>query len=133
MRWMKWIGIVSAMLLAAACFMPWVTIESKHLVISGMDSSGTNFGKPGYFHLLMVFFYILLTLVAKLWATRCNLFVVAINLGWAIRNFLMISQCRGGDCPLKRAGIYCMLFASLLMLIAAMFPDMKLMKQEKKG
>jgi hypothetical protein len=56
MRLMKWIGIAAAILLTISCFTPWVVIESKNITISGIDATGTNYGKPGYFHIIMAFF-----------------------------------------------------------------------------
>jgi len=48
---------MAAILLVISCFTPWVFIASKNITVSGIDSAGTNFGKPGYFHLLMAFFF----------------------------------------------------------------------------
>src|SRR6266487_350614 len=106
MRWMKWIGIAAAILLIISCFIPWVFIESKNITVSGIDATGTSFGKPGYFHLLTSFFFLLFSFIQKLWAKRANLLVTALNLGWAIRNYIIISTCIMGDCPLKKAGIF---------------------------
>lgn len=129
---MKWIGLAAAALLIAACFSPWVVIEERGITVSGIDSTGTGFGKPGYFHFAMVFFFIAFTLIQRLWAKRSNLLVTALNVGWAIRNYFMISACHAGDCPVKKSGIYIMLFASVLMLVSSLFPDMKV-TQEKPG
>lgn len=123
---MKWLGIASVFLLIISCFIPWVVIESKNITVSGMDAAGTNFGKPGYFHLAMSLFFLLFTFIQKIWAKRSNLLVTALNLGWAIRNYFIISACEMGDCPLKKTGIYTIILASLLMLVSSMFPDMKL-------
>ena len=131
MRYMKWIGIAAALLLIVSCFTPWVFIESRNITVSGMDAGGTNFGKPGYFHLLMTGFFLLFSFIQKVGFKRANLLITALNLGWAIRNYFVISACQGGDCPVKRTGIYLMLLASILMLISALFPDMKL--PEEKG
>lgn len=122
MRYSTWIGIGAVLLLAAACAMPWVLIPSKQLVISGIDASGTRYGKPGYLHLLLGFFYLLFTLVPAVWAKRANLLVVAFNLAWTIRNFLILSLCRGGECPQRLIGLYLLAMASILMLIAALLP-----------
>jgi hypothetical protein len=102
--------------------MPWVLIPSKQLVISGIDASGTRYGKPGYLHLLLGFFYLLFTLAPAVWAKRANLLVVAFNLAWTIRNFLILSLCRGGECPQRLYGLYLLAIASILMLIAALLP-----------
>jgi hypothetical protein len=53
-------------------------------------------------------------------------------MAWAIRNYFIISACRGGDCPEKYTSIYLLLLASFLMLLSALFPDIKLPEQENK-
>jgi hypothetical protein len=126
MRWMKWTGLAAVLLLTVACFLPWVTIESKDLVISGVDAKGTSFGKPGYLHLFFSFFFTICTIVPRIWAKRINLLVTSMNMAWAIRNYFIISACRGGECPEKNNGIYLMLIASIIMLVSALFPDIRL-------
>jgi len=130
MRFMKWIGLMAAILLVISCFTPWVIIASKNIIVSGIDSAGTNFGKPGYFHLLMAFFFLCFHFTPKIWAKRINLLIVALNLAWAIRNFFVIPACIGGECPEKESGIYFILLASVIMLLAALIPDMKIKEKE---
>ncbi len=125
MRYLKWIGLAAAVALIASCFIPWVFIESRNITVTGMDSTGTNFGKPGYFHLLLTALFLVFTLLQKIWAKRTNLLITALNLGWAIRNYFMISACLGGDCPLKKTGIFLMVFSSILMMVSALLPDMR--------
>ncbi|HEX6172046.1 MAG TPA: hypothetical protein VFZ33_20325 [Chitinophagaceae bacterium] len=132
MRYMKWIGLVAVILLVVSCFMPWVIISSNNIVVSGIDSTGTNFGKPGYTHFVLSFFFIIFHFIPKLWAKRVNLLIVALNIAWAIRNYFIISMCSQGECPEKQIGLWLVMLASVLMLIAALFPDVKL-KEEGKG
>ena len=132
MRYMKWIGLVAVILLVVSCFLPWVIIISKNIVVSGVDSTGTNFGKPGYTHFVLSFFFIIFHFIPKLWAKRVNLLIVALNIAWAIRNFFIISMCREGECPEKQIGLWLVMLASALMLVAALFPDVRL-KEEGKG
>ena len=131
MRYMKWIGLVAVILLVVSCFLPWVIIISKNIVVSGIDSTGTNFGKPGYTHFVLSFFFIIFHFIPKLWAKRVNLLIVALNIAWAIRNFFIISMCREGECPEKQIGLWLVILASVLMLIAALFPDVKLKVETK--
>jgi hypothetical protein len=131
MRYMKWIGLAAAALMVYACFSPWVIIESKNIVVSGMDASGTNFGKPGYLHLFLTALFLLFHFIPRLWAKRANLPVVAVNMGWTIRNFFVIAACRAGECPEKQTGLWLTGIASLLMLLAALFPDIKLDNRKK--
>ena len=130
MRFMKWIGLAAAVVLIKCCFAPWVFIESKNITVSGVAANGTNFGKPGYFHFLMIAFFLVFNFTPKVWAKRSNLLVTALNLAWAVRNYFVISTCQMGDCPEKKIAIYLLIPASLLMLAAALFPDMKI--NEKK-
>ena len=130
---MKWTGIAAAVLLIISCFITWVVIVSKNIVVTGVDASGTNFGKPGYFNLLMTLFFLAFTLIPKIWAKRINLLVTALNLAWAVRNYLIITACRAGECPEKHMGIFLLLLASVLMLLSSLFPDLKLPEQKKSA
>lgn len=132
MRYMKWFGLMAVILMVVSCFTPWVIIESKNIVISGVDSGSTNFGKPAYLHFIFSFFFLLFHLIPTLWAKRWNLVVVALNLAWAIRNFIIISACRDGECPLKKTGLYLMLTAAMFMLLSALFPDVELPENKKE-
>ena len=122
---MKWIGWAAAIALVIACFMPWVYIPWTGFSATGMDA-GPEFRSPAWAHFIFTFLFILFTLIPRIWAKRTNLIVTALNLGWAVRNYLLITGCSGGDCPDKKIAIWIVLFASVLMLLAAMFPDMKL-------
>jgi len=53
LREMKWIGTLGALVLIVSCFFPWVFIESKNITVTGIESAGTSFGKPGYFHFFL--------------------------------------------------------------------------------
>lgn len=128
---MKWIGLAAAALLVAGCFMPWVVIESRNITVSGMDATGTNYGRPGYFHLFFTGLFLCFHLIPTLWAKRFNLPVVALNVAWAIRNYLVIATCQAGECPIRKPGMYAVLAGSLVMLLAALFPDIDLKKLKK--
>lgn len=123
-------GIISALALLGAGFLPWIYIASKELTITGVHSDGTNFGKPAYFHFVFLFFFLVFSLLPKLWAKRANLLVIVFNQAWAIRNFLIIGSCEAGECPEKQLGLYLVLICSLIMTISALFPDMALKEIE---
>jgi hypothetical protein len=128
---MKWIGLAAVILLIVSCFLPWVIIASKNIVVKGVDSTGTNFGKPGYTHFVLSFFFVIFHFVPRLWAKRVNLLIVALNIAWAIRNYFIISMCREGECPEKQTGLWLVMLASILMLVAALFPDIRLKEETK--
>jgi hypothetical protein len=124
MRWMKWIGLAAAITLVIACFMIWITLPSKNITITGIDAGGTNVGKPGYFHFICTFFFLVFLLVPRIWAKRANLFVAPINFAWAVRSFFIVTGCRAGECPEKHVAVYLILIASALMLASALFADL---------
>ena len=122
MRWLKWTGIIAAVLLVVACFGTWVIITSKDITVTGVNTTGTNFGKPAYLHFVFTAFFLVFTLMNSVLAKRFNLFVTAVNLGWAVRNYFIVSLCRAGECPEKKLAIYFVVIASIIMLVSAMFP-----------
>lgn len=124
-RYSKYIGLAAAALLIASCFTPWVIIKDT-IVVSGVDATGTSYGKPGYFNLLMTALFCFFTVLPRVWAKRANLVVVAFNIAWAIRNYFLLTTCQGGDCPVKQTGLYLVLLASFIMLLSALFPGMQL-------
>lgn len=125
MRWARFTAVVFAAVLIVSCFLPWVTVESKNIVVSGVKAEGTNFGKPGYMHILLAVIYLLMAAVNKGWSKGVALGVCALNIGWAIRNFFLISACRMGECPIRHFGIYAILIFSIGMLIVIPFTATK--------
>ena len=125
MQIIKWLGVAAVIALIVSCFMPWVVIESKDIVVSGVESTGTNFGKPGYFHLFFAALYLVFALINRLWSKRVNIFISAFNVAWAVRNFAIISACYGGECPEKKVCLYLALISSILMLVSVLFSGAK--------
>jgi len=127
---MKWIALIAIATLTISCFYSWVFIAEKNITITGVSAEALRLGKPAYFHFLLAAIYLVFNFTMKIWAKRWNLLVAALNLAWAIRNFLIISSCAAGECPEKRIALWLLLVSSIIMLITAMFPGMKL--EEKK-
>ncbi len=125
---MKWTGFITAAILITACFFPWVTIVSKQIIISGINSEGTNWGKPAYTHFVFTGLYLLCSFLQKTWTKVTNVFVSGMNLAWALRNYIRIGGCEAGECPEKHIAIYVILFASLIMMVCAFAIDSKLKK-----
>ncbi len=132
MRYMKWIGLAAAFLLVISCFIPWVYIASIDTTIIGFDAFRLKLGRPGFFHLVFTFFFLILHFIPKIWAKRINLIVAALNTAWALRNFFVVAACQGGYCPEKKPGLYLMLASSILLLISSLFPDLRVINEKKK-
>jgi len=135
MKYSKWLGLASILLVITACTMPWVQIISKNITITGLKATGTNYGKPGLMNVIMSCFAAVFFLLPKVWAKRANLFVCAFNAAWAIRSYILVSTCYMGECPVKQTGLYLLLIAAILMLLAALFPNLELVNtnQDKQG
>jgi hypothetical protein len=98
-----------------------MTIESRNLTISGVDTTGTAYGKPAYFHFFWVGLYLFFLLFNKVWSRRAAMVFAAFNLAWAARNFLLIPACQMGECPVRRIGLYLLLASSLALVFVGLF------------
>ena len=126
MKYSKQIGVIAAIGLIVACFFPWVYIESINTTITGINAQNTNFGRPGLISIIFALFSISLCAIQKIWSKRLNLFVSTFNFAWSIRNFLLITQCSMGECPVKKPAIFATLLFSLIILIMSMVPKMEI-------
>ncbi|MEO5998963.1 MAG: hypothetical protein ABIN89_19490 [Chitinophagaceae bacterium] len=122
----KWIGIVGVVLLFTAAYQPWITVLSKNITITGMNTSGTNFGRPALMNLIVSGIAGILFLYSSVMAKRANLFFCAFNLAWSIRNYIIVSTCRAGECPEKRFGLYLLMISAIVIILASLFPDVKI-------
>ncbi len=124
MKYSQQIGIAAAIGLIVCCFFPWSVIVSKNLSISGFATEGTSFGRPGLFHLIVCSASVLFFIVPRIWAKRTNVFIGAINLAWAIRNYVLVSSCMFGECPEKQPALYIVLSCAIIIQLMVLFPKM---------
>lgn len=132
MRYTNQLSILVALLVIAVCFIPWVYIGVIDTTITGWYAGKTNLGKPGLMNIIFSVITIITVLSPSIWAKRINLFICSFNFSWAIRNYLLTTQCEMGECPEKKMGIYALLFLTLLLLISSFFPNLKLNTSSKK-
>lgn len=118
MQWIKWLAIVTAVIIITACFFTWVSIDEKNFFVGGFSSSeNSSYGEPGLFHTIFCVLYILLLLFNRVWSLRTAFFIAALNIAWSVRNFFVITVCSGGVCPQKHTAFYVVIFASVLLII----------------
>jgi len=120
-----WLPIVVAAILIAGCFLPWMTIESKNITISGMVTTGTDYGKPAFFHFLWTAFFLLFFVVNKVWSRRMAMVFTAFNVAWAFRNFFVLPICQMGECPVRRIGLYLIFISSIVLFFAGLLAPVK--------
>lgn len=124
MKYSNYIGVAAALTLIIFCFVPWVYIGYIKTIITGVNSSHTNFGRPGAMHIMLAVFSIILFSLHKVWSLRLNLVIVTLNFAWSIRNFLLLTQCESGECPEKRIGIYAIILFSFVLLVMGLLPKL---------
>ena len=118
---MRWLSILMAIAVITACFFPWVIIENRNIYFGGFDSTNANYGKPGLLHVVLCSIVIVLLLIGRIWSIRIAFIFCAVNIAWALRNYVIISACRGGECPQKQAALYIVLVCSLLLPLWLLF------------
>ncbi|HEX2536318.1 MAG TPA: hypothetical protein VHK69_21400 [Chitinophagaceae bacterium] len=117
MRTFTLLSVAAALILVFLCFQTWAVIPKFGLRISGVAAEGTSFGKPGYFHLLMVVCYLGLLFIRRRWSKFAAAFFCALNIAWAFRNLILVGACQAGICPEKQTALYFVPVASILMLL----------------
>ena len=122
MQSIRWLCVLTAIVIITACFFTWVSVESKNFFVGGFVSSdNSRFGEPGILHVAFCAIIIFFLLINKVWSVRTSFFVSAFNVAWAVRNYVVISACSGGVCPEKHTGLYTILIGSILLLVLTPF------------
>lgn len=123
-------GCIAVLLLWGVCYLPWSYISEHNLIITGMSAPGTSYGKPGLMHFVLGPVMILFFAIPKIWVKRANVFIAAINIAWAIRNYILLATCSMGECPEKRYGLYLELLLCIGILIFTFLPDLTTLEKE---
>ena len=135
---LHWAGLTACVLLIISCFMPWAYFADPHIVnesertFTGFYSYGNNYGRPGKLLVMIGVIVMILMLLPKIWAKRTNLFVCALAVGYAVKTYILFVSCYNAYCPEKKAGIFIMLTATIVMLIASVFPKLELKPADTK-
>jgi hypothetical protein len=122
MKYSNHLGVVAAITIIAACFLPWAYIASIQTTLTGLQTPNTTLGKPGLLNVIFASISIILFIVPAVWAKRVNVFLGAFNLAWSLRNFILLGQCESGECPDKKIGIFVVLFFSVVLFIMTLLP-----------
>jgi len=128
---LKWIGIAACILLIISCFLPWTYYADINKTFTGFFSEQNIYGKPGKFLNFYAALSAILILLKKVWAKRVHLFLAALTFGYAIKTYILFTSCYNAYCPDKKIGIYLMMVCCVGILVAAIFPDMKLKAPSK--
>ena len=133
MKYSQWIGVVAALVVIGACWMPWAWYPDLNKSFTGFFSELNRYGKPGKVLVFFSIISILLFLIPKVWAKRTNILVGGISVAWAIKSFISYTACYRGICPEKQAGIWLMLVASAVVVVMALLPDLPVKEDQPEG
>jgi hypothetical protein len=132
MKYSQPIGILAALLLIGACFLPWAYYPDLQKEFTGFFSERNVYGRPGKLLMILCSFSVILFLVPRIWAKRANILLSALIFAFSLKSYILFTACYRGTCPDKRPGIFLMLLAAVIMVLAAIFPDIRL-KENKKN
>ena len=124
-KYSKWIAVLGSALLILSCFLPWAYYPDLDKVFTGFFSEKNTYGRPGKWLTVMAIFSLLCHFLPQVFYKRLNLLLMALNLAYAIKSYIIYAACYHGYCPEKRIGIYLMLLSSILLMIAAVLPSGK--------
>lgn len=130
-KFIYWAGVLACILLIVSCFLPWVYYDDLKQTFTGFYSYQNQYGKPGKLLVAIGVITLVLMLLPKIWGKRVNLFTTALCVGYTIKTYILFTSCYKAYCPEKLAGIYLMLGASVLMLVASIFPGIKINTAER--
>lgn len=132
MKYSKWIGMASCILLIAVCFMPWTYHADVQKNFTGFFSQNDAYGKPGrYFVFFSILVFILISL-QKIWAQRVHLFIAGIMIAYALKTYILYTSCYNAYCPEKRIGIFLVVFLSVVIFASSLFSDIKIPEAKKQ-
>ncbi|HTR28483.1 MAG TPA: hypothetical protein VMH27_04390 [Puia sp.] len=132
MKYSQWIGIAAALLLVAACYMPWAYFPDLGKEFTGFFSEQNRYGRPGKVLTFLSLAMMMLFLIPKVWAKRINMIVAAITVAFVIRSYILFTACYRGICPEKRIGVFLVVLAAVITLAATLLPDLSV-GQEQRG
>jgi hypothetical protein len=131
MKYSGWLGFVAVLLLICSCFLPWAYYPDIDKTFTGFFSESNAYGKPGKVFVFLGVISGILFLVPRIWAKRFNLLVTVLMFAYGIKTWILFTSCYHGICPEKKTGIFLIIAASLIILIAAILPDLKLKEESK--
>jgi hypothetical protein len=131
-KYSKAIAIIASALLIVACFLPWAYYPDLDKVFTGFFSEKNIYGRPGKWLTVMAVLSMICHLLPQVFLKRVNLLLMALNLAYAVKSYIIFAACYHGYCPEKKIGIFLMLFSSILLMVAAVLPSGKV-KQDTEN
>ncbi len=125
-KYLHYIGLAACVMLIVSCFLPWGYYADLQQTFTGFYSYHNEYGKPGKFLAFFAALNFVFMLLPKVWAKRANMLICAITLAYAVKSFILFGSCYNNYCPEKLYGLYLMVGCAALILLASVFPNVKL-------
>lgn len=132
MRNSQTIGIIAAIFVMIACYLPWIELPNSALTLTGFNgkvSDKLTFGSQYKVHYFFCIICIVCFMVQKVFVKRLNMFFALLNLSLAIKNFILFRLCRP-ECPTTKYGLFLLVLFSSLMLVMSLLPKMDVSKSK---
>ena len=129
MKYSQNIGILACLVVLICSFLPWSIVVSEQITISGFDTKGTSFGRPGLFLNFFTVIALIFFVTPFIWAKRTNIFIGAIVFAWSVRNYILVSTCLMGECPVKQPALYALVAASFVLMMMTLLPKINTTKK----
>ena len=126
MKYYKQIGILACLLLVIGSLSPLAYYPDLHQSFTGFYSEKNMYGRPGKVFTFIAVVSVVLIFVNKIWAKRTLIFIAAINIGYLIKTYVVFTSCYNTICPEIKYGLVLLIAGTVLLMISALFPDMKL-------
>lgn len=133
MKYYKLTGLAACALLIISCFLPWAYYADLQKSFTGFFTEQNIYGKPGKVFVFIAVCSAILIYLDKIWAKRTLIFFVAINIGYLIKTYVLFTTCYSTICPQKEYGLYLLIFSSILLLTASLFPNTKIQESEEEN
>lgn len=133
MKYYKIFGLLTCIILAGSCFLPWAYYPDLHKSFTGFFSEKNIYGRPGIFFTFFAVASLILIFIDKIWAKRTLIFFAAFNLGYLIKTYVTYTNCYAGYCPQIEYGLYLLVIGSAGLMLVSLFPDMKLKIEDATG
>ncbi len=130
MKYYKWVGLVSSVLLVVSCFLPWTYYADLNKNFTGFFSEQNAYGKPGIFFSFFGIISFVLVFLDKIWAKRTHIFFAALNIGYLIKTYILFTSCYNAYCPEKKIGLYLVVLSSVILMAVSVFPNLKIISQQ---
>ena len=119
-------AIISCIAIIIVCFLPWVHYNNINETFTGFHVSrfvtGNYYGRAGKIITIFASIILLLTILPYTFGKRANLFISAVLFAYTIRTYIIFTSALFEGEVVKYAGIYLIIFLSMVILLCAAFP-----------